>query len=266
MSFEGTSWLTNFFTLEQATKLVVAIIVFVAAIVVDRIVRGAITRYSKPINLDTHLENGFKLVVRVVIVVVGVVVILHVFGFGVDWLISVSALGAAAIGFASTQTVGNFLAGFYLMMSRPFRVNDYVRIGDVEGEVKEITVNYTKIYTPTFNITDIPNRRVLDSVILNFSDGDIIDYTFQIGFPHNVPHRELVDECLVPAIDKFHEKYKKYLPKRPEFGISKMDRLGREFSIRIHVPERNMDVFYNLQPELLSDIVRRWDTRKNKAS
>jgi hypothetical protein len=43
-----------------------------------------------------------------------------------------------------------------------------------------------------------------------------------------------------------------------------MDRLGREFSIRIHFPERNMDVFYNLQPELLSDIVNRWDTRKHQ--
>lgn len=104
----------------------------------------------------------------------------------------------------------------------------------------------------------------MDSVILNFSDGDVIDYTFQIGFPHDVPHRELVDECIVPAINQFHENYTSHLPKKPEFGISKMDRLGREFSIRIHFPERDMDLFYNLQPELLGDIVHRWDSRKDK--
>jgi hypothetical protein len=43
-----------------------------------------------------------------------------------------------------------------------------------------------------------------------------------------------------------------------------MDRLGREFSIRIHFPERNMDIFYNLQPELVGEIVNRWDIRKRK--
>lgn len=264
MSSEISDWINTFLTMEQVTKLVVTIIILVLAIIVERIVRGTIIRSSKTFKLDTHLENSLKLIVRVVILTIGVIAILQVFGFGAEWLISVSALGGAAIGFASTQTVGNFLAGIYLMISRPFMVNDYVRIGDIEGEVKEITVNYTKIYTPTFNIMEMPNRKVLDSVILNFSDGDVIDYTFKIGFPHAVPHRVLVDECIIPAIDKFHEKYKKHLPKRPEFGISKMDRLGREFSIRIHFPERNMDVFYNLQPELLGDIVNRWDAHKNK--
>jgi small-conductance mechanosensitive channel len=35
-------------------------------------------------------------------------------------------------------------------------VRDYVKIGDTEGEVREITINYTKIYTPTYNITPNP--------------------------------------------------------------------------------------------------------------
>ncbi len=71
---------------------------------------------------------------------------------------------------------------------------------------------------------------------------------------------------MVPAIDAFHDKYRQYLPKRPVFSISTMDRLGQYFSIRIHFPERNMDVFYNSLPDLLSEIVQRWDTRKNNAS
>jgi small conductance mechanosensitive channel len=146
------------FTLEQTTNFVVAIIVLIATIIVDRIVQSAVTRYAKSIRFDTHFENGIKLLVRVAITVGGVVAILRVFNVATDWLISVSAIGGAAIGFASTQTVGNFLARFYLMITRLFVVNNYVRIADIEGEVKEITANYTKIYTPTFHITEIPNR------------------------------------------------------------------------------------------------------------
>jgi small-conductance mechanosensitive channel len=51
--------------------------------------------------------------------------------------------------------------------------------------VKEISINYTKIHTPAYNITEIPNRKVLDSAILNYSGKkDIIDYSLEIGFPH----------------------------------------------------------------------------------
>lgn len=259
-----TDWFSNLFASENLVTIVSVILISVVAFILDRLVRRAIVQYSRRGRLDMHIENSLKLLVRIIIFVVAILVLLQVFGAQADWLVSVSALGGAAIGFASTQTVGNFLAGVYLMLSQPFKVNDYVRIGDVEGEVQEITVNYTKIYTPTFNIVEFPNRRVLDSVIHNFSDGDIIDYSFTLGFPHDVPHRELVEECIIPAINHFHEQYEKYLPRKPEFGLSKMDRLGREFTIRIHFPERNMDIFYSLQPELVGEIVNRWDIRKQK--
>ena len=184
-----------------------------------------------------------------------------------DWFIGVSALTGAAIGFASTQTVGNFLAGLYIMMSRPFMVRDYVKIGDIEGEVREITINYTKIYTPTYNITEIPNRKVLDSTILNYSGKrDIIDYSFQMGFPHleNVTNTELIEECIMPVLEKFYKKYKSVLPKKPEVSMFKMDRLERGFMIRMFFPEGKIDTFYNIQPELMQNIVNRWDAYKAK--
>jgi small-conductance mechanosensitive channel len=259
-----TDWFSNLITPDNLATLVSVIIISVVAFILDRLVRRAIVQYSQRGRLDTHIENSLKLLVRIIIFVVAALIFLQVFGAQAEWLVSVSALAGAAIGFASTQTVGNLLAGVYLMLSQPFKVNDYVRIGDIEGEVREITVNYTKIYTPTFNIVEFPNRRVLDSVIHNFSDGDVIDYSFTLGFPHDVSHQELVEECIIPAINHFHDQYKEYLPRKPEFGLSKMDRLGREFSIRIHFPERNMDVFYNLQPELVGEIVNRWDIRKRK--
>ena len=121
------------------------------------------------------------------------------------------------------------------MISRPFMIRDYVKIGDIEGEVQEITINYTKIYSPTYNITEIPNRKVLDSTILNYSGKkNIIDYSFQMGFPHleNITNKELIEECIMPAVEEFYEKHKDLLPKKPELSMSKMDRLERGFMIR----------------------------------
>jgi len=41
----------------------------------------------------------------------------------------------------------NVVAGIYLFATRPFSVGDYVSIGDVEGLVKEISVNFTRLYS-----------------------------------------------------------------------------------------------------------------------
>ena len=248
--------------MKVATSLVIVAVVIAIERFTDRTIRKYIVRRS----LEPHLENGFKLLARTILFAIGLLVILQLFGLSADWLVSVSALTGAAIGFASTQTLGNFLAGVYLMLARPFLVNDYVKIGDVEGEVREITVNYTKIYNPTFNFVEIPNRSVLDSKIQNFSKDSVIDYTFEMGFPHGIPSRVLLEECITPALDEVYAMYKEILPTRPEHSLAKVDRLGRTVTIRIFFPEGRMDEFYNFQPTIVEAIVDKWETRKRETA
>jgi len=256
---------SEFLTTENLLFIATGLAIIIIMLVADRLVRRAIARYSKRLKLVPHVENVFKLTARIIIFAVGVVALLSLFGLPTEWFVGVSALTGAAIGFASTQTVGNFLAGLYIMISRPFMVRDYVKIGDIEGEVREITINYTKIYTPTYNILEIPNRKVLDSTILNYSGKrNIIDYSFQMGFPHleNVTNKELMEECIMPVLEKFYNKYKDILPKKPELSMFKMDRLERGFLIRMFFLGRKINTFYEIQPELMQNIVNSWDAYK----
>jgi small conductance mechanosensitive channel len=243
------------------------LVALVGMFLADKLVRRAIGRYAKKIHLDPHAENILKLVSRIFIFAVGAIVLLSVLGIPTEWFVGVSALTGAAIGFASTQTVGNFLAGFYLMISRPFMVSDYVQIGDAEGEVQEITINYTKIYTPTYTLTEIPNRKVLDSTIINHScKQNLIDYSFPVGFPHSdsITTQMLVEECLHPTLKRFYKKHRTILPKKPILSIFKMNRLEKSFLIRLFFPEGLIDKFYDIQPELLQDIASNWDSYKIK--
>jgi small-conductance mechanosensitive channel len=243
----------------------VALIIVVVAFVLDKLIRRSIAQYGKRVNMEAHAVNILKLVARILVAASGVVALMSLFKVPTDLFLAGGALTGTAIGFASTQTVGNFLAGFYIMVSRPFMVSDYVKIGDVEGEVKEITINYTKIYTPTYNITEIPNRKVLDSIILNYSGKkNIIDYSFKMGFPHleNRTNKQLIEDCINPTIEKYYKKHKDMLPKKPEASMLNMDRLGREVSIRMFFPEGRINDFYELQPELMRDIVHCWDKFK----
>jgi len=255
----------EFLTTETLLFIATGLAIVIILLVADRLVRRAISRYSKRLRLEPHVENIFKLTARIIIFAVGIVALLSLFGLPTEWFVGVSALTGAAIGFASTQTVGNFLAGLYIMISRPFMIRDYVKIGDIEGEVREITINYTKIYTPTYNIMEVPNRKVLDSTILNYSGKrNIIDYSFKMGFPHleNVTNKELMEKCIMPVLEKFYNKYKDFLPKKPELSMFKMDRLERGFLIRMFFPEGKINAFYDIQPELMQNIVNSWDAYK----
>jgi len=263
----GSKMFPEFITNGDLFRVVGAIVIVVVAFVLDNLIRRSISRYGKKVCMEPHAINILKLVTRIIVAASGVIALMSLFQVPTDLFLAGGALTGTAIGFASTQTIGNFLAGFYIMISRPFMVRDYVKIGDVEGEVKEITINYTKIYTPTYNITEIPNRKVLDSIIINYSGKkDIIDYSFKMGFPHldNRTNKQMIEDCIKPTIEKFYKKHKDVLPKKPEASMLTMDRLGREVSIRMFFPEGRINDFYDLQPELMRDIVHCWDKFKTQ--
>ncbi|MFQ5711791.1 MAG: mechanosensitive ion channel family protein [Candidatus Geothermarchaeales archaeon] len=259
-------------TTESVLLVVTGIVIIVVVVIIDQLVRRAITRYFKRMELreSEHVQSILKMLARIIIFASGLTALLGLLGLPTEWFISVSALSGAAIGFASTQTLGNFIAGLYVMITRPFMVKDYVKIGDVEGQVSEISINYTKVYTPTYNIVEIANRRVLDSKILNYSKGDVIDYTFEVSFPavlpDNITNKELLENCIVPTLEECYERHKDKLQRKMALSMVRLNRLERAFAIRMFFPEKYIDDFYNIQPKLLEAITDRWDSYKKKIS
>lgn len=262
--------LADIFTLEKLYLIAVSLISLLAVLVAVRAVKKAIRGFCERSNLEKHVENMLTLISRVILYSVGITLILGIWGLPAEWFISVSALSGAAIGFASTQTIGNFLAGLYIMITRPFSVNDYVKIGNTEGEVREITMNYVKIYTPTYTITEVPNKTVLDSTIQVLMEEDMIDYSFPLSFAEKiwesawVSSSNLFDKILDPAIEDFWETHKEDLPRKPETSVLSIGRMDRSVMIRTFFPRGKAKLLYDLQPELQKLILRRLDEYRVK--
>ncbi|MCL4814425.1 MAG: mechanosensitive ion channel family protein, partial [Vicinamibacteraceae bacterium] len=64
-----------------------------------------------------------------------------------ETLLLTSAVGAVVVGFALQDTLGNAFAGLALQTEKPFKVGQWVRIGDHEGRVEELTWRATKLRT-----------------------------------------------------------------------------------------------------------------------
>ncbi|MDO8123792.1 MAG: mechanosensitive ion channel, partial [Candidatus Hermodarchaeota archaeon] len=88
------------------------------------------------------------------------------------WILSVvgdaSVIVGLAVGLALSLAMRNFVAGFYVMVTDPFNVGDYVRIGTNEGIVREISLNYTKLRQMDGTLALIPNDTVMQSAVVNF--------------------------------------------------------------------------------------------------
>jgi small-conductance mechanosensitive channel len=97
-------------------------------------------------------------------------VILGYFQIDITPLIAGVGLGALAIGLALQSTLSNFFAGMHLVSDRPIDVGDYIEIDDnTKGTVEDIGWRSTRIRTLADNLLIIPNGKLSESNITNFS-------------------------------------------------------------------------------------------------
>lgn len=245
----------------ETTRLVISLIIIIGAAITYKILSRTLTRVSKQLELEPHITNSLFLILRVVVIVSAIAIISTIYEVPATWFLGSSALIGAALGFGSSQTINNIVAGFYVILSRPFKVKDYIKIGDnIEGQVEEITINYTKLYTPAFNILLIPNTQVMNSRITNCTHEGFIRYVFSLSFPHGLSNEEIIKKCIEPAIEEFHEKYSDKQLRKPEYYFESLTHLSKSFRIRIFIPKGEAKTLYQLQPELLDMITKRWES------
>jgi small-conductance mechanosensitive channel/CRP-like cAMP-binding protein len=85
-------------------------------------------------------------------------------------VLALSAVGAVVVGFALQDTLGNAFAGLAIQTEKPFDVGHWIRIGDREGQVTEITWRATKLRTKENTFLIVPNNVVSREPVLNYSE------------------------------------------------------------------------------------------------
>lgn len=217
---------------------------------------------GEELGLEPHVINALKLLLRVAWLIVTSTSILTIFDLPADLFVGTSALLGAALGFGSSQTINNVVAGFYVLLSQPFKVKDYVKIGDLEGQVEEISINYTNLYTPTFNMLKVPNTQVMNSRILNLTHEGYIKYTFTIGFSHEFTESDIIQKVIGPAIKEFCKVCGKDGIRTPEAYLETANRLEKVYLLRLFIPKGEAKDLYRLQPQLMRLIMRNFDALK----
>jgi len=113
----------------------------------------------------------------------------------------VSVFVGVLLSLGSSSYIANLLAGLSMTYRGTFREGDRIRVGETVGIVEELKVMITRVRTPKNEIVIIPNSKILNTDVINYSQllktqGLLLHTTVSIGY--DVPWRQ-VEAMLIEA-------------------------------------------------------------------
>ncbi|MEJ2013729.1 MAG: mechanosensitive ion channel family protein [Anaerolineales bacterium] len=124
-------------------------------------------------HTDTHLDEQmvpfFRRLALIALLLIFTIVLLSHYKVDVSGLVATLGVGSLAVALAAKETLSDTLAGFVIMVDRPFRIGDRIEIQDLStwGDVVDIGLRSSRIRTRDNRMVIIPNSIIGKSLIVN---------------------------------------------------------------------------------------------------
>lgn len=152
-------------------RVLLAFVFFMIGTQIIRLVRKILRRSLKKGNADVGVMQFLDSFIKAVMYILLLFMIASWFGLDATSVVALLGSAGVAIGLAVQGSLSNFAGGVLILLLKPFRVDDYIKVDNEghEGTVKEIQLFYTKLSTPNNHVVIIPNGALSNSSILNMS-------------------------------------------------------------------------------------------------
>jgi small conductance mechanosensitive channel len=170
-----------------ASELAIKVLASIAFWIIGRwligrviaVVQAAMSRNNVDPTLTKYLGN----IVAIALNIALALGILGYYGIQTTSFAALLAGAGVAIGAAWSGMLGNFAAGAFMLVLRPFKVGDFVSVGGVLGTVHELGLFATTIVTPDNVMTLVGNGKIFSDTLQNFSALPVrrVDRTAQLA-------------------------------------------------------------------------------------
>lgn len=231
-----------------------------------KLINGLITHYLQPLSekstthLDDHLLPIAKNLVNVIIITITGIMIIDQFGYNVSSLLAGLGLGGLAFALAAKDLVGNLFGGIAILLDKPFKIGDRIKVDSVDGYVREIGLRSTRVETFDGTLITLPNSKIVDSVTENVSAEKMRRMVLVFGVEYSTTSAKL---------DKAKKIIEGHIKKTKGFDNEKFSVTFNEFAasslnIRVQywITKEGMKNYFGLQDTFLSDIKRDFEKAK----
>jgi MscS family membrane protein len=151
-------------------------------------------------KLDDQLIPLIRKSLKIFIAVITFVTVVQELGFNVSSIIAGLGIGGLAVALAARDTLANLFGSFVILFDRPFQVGDWIVADEVEGIVEEVGFRSTRIRTFAKTLITMPNSKLADASINNWSRMPIRRVKMTVGVTY-----ETSADQMEQAVEKIKE-------------------------------------------------------------
>jgi small conductance mechanosensitive channel len=207
------------FAITFAPKLAGAIIILIAGFWLAKKLAALFAlsleraKFSK--EVAPFLVSFMGAAMKVVVLLVAASLI----GIETTSIVGILAAAGFAVGFALQGSLSNFAAGILIMVFKPYKIGEIVEVAGKFGKVEDIHIFNTILVTPGLKTQIVPNGKVIDGTITNFSAKGAIRIELNVTMPY-MESFPRVREVLLNALNAVPIVLKN---PAPEIGIERFD-------------------------------------------
>lgn len=245
--------LTQYFDIHELTtrlldflpRVAAAVIVLVIFWLGYRVVRTPLVAALKKMDFhETLRELLVDKLFRYGVMLVGAVMAADQLGINIGAALAGLGVAGIAIGFAAQDLVANVIAGILIFGDKPFQVGDWIETEGQYGKVSHITLRTTRIRTPRNSYVVLPNKRIIDQTLENYSKHGAlrVDVPLGIAYKENVAEARKVLLDAVGRIDGLSEEHE------PDIVLTELGDSSVNLAVRVWIDngDQNQSTFFRV--------------------
>ena len=173
------SWATH-----TGIKIIVAVVIWLVSFRIINKVSRRIQKKGDSGRYDKTLTKTLAYIVKIASKIIILVCLVGYLGIDTSGITALLVSAGACIGLALNGALGNLAGGIIIIVTRPFRIDDFIEAQDVAGTVEDIHITCTKIRTPDNKVVYVPNGALSSGNIINYSEKETrrVDMVFNVAY------------------------------------------------------------------------------------
>lgn len=165
-------------------KIIMAVVILIIGLIITKLSLKLLSKGLSRSKLEVTVTKFTTQILKIVMYVLLITIVLSILGIPATSIITVIGTAGVAIGLALQDSLSNVAGGFLLMISKPFKIGDYIISNGVEGTVTAISILHTRLNSASNQAIFIPNGQAVNATIVNNNGNDTrrVDLKFSIGY------------------------------------------------------------------------------------
>lgn len=164
-------------------------------------------RKKKTNSLHSNFVLGINRIASLLNVIILLIAIMVFFDIDPKEFLSSITIVAAAIALLSRDYIINMLNGLIIMFSDQITLGDYIKVGEHQGKIKDITLLNIVLINDDYDLVMVPNSLILTANVVNYSRQNIRKLTFDFeATNHSLLNVDEMENELKAKIKPFKEE------------------------------------------------------------